>query len=86
MSNMTDIEADLLIANARIKILEKELEERKPVFRGRWQKEPPYTSVGGEYKKALICSECSSFFVSDGNKPWEMHNFCPNCGADMRGE
>jgi hypothetical protein len=25
---MTDIEADLLIANARIKILEKELEER----------------------------------------------------------
>ena len=30
---MTDIEADLLIANARIKILEKELEERTVVVR-----------------------------------------------------
>lgn len=30
---MTDIEADLLIANARIKILEKELEERTVVVK-----------------------------------------------------
>ena len=54
-----------------------------PVRHGRWEKEPPYTSVGGEYKKALICSQCHSFFVSDGNKPWQMHNYCPNCGAKM---
>ena len=53
------------------------------VRHGHWGKELPYKSVGGEYKKALICSECNSFFVSDGNKPWQMHNFCPNCGAKM---
>ena len=53
------------------------------VVHGRWEKEPPYTSLGGEYKKALICSECHSFFVSDGNKPWQLHNYCPNCGAKM---
>lgn len=52
--------------------------------KGEWGKEGPYTSVGGEYKKALICPKCLSYFVSDGNKPWQMHNFCPNCGADMR--
>jgi hypothetical protein len=56
------------------------------VVHGRWEKEPPYTSLGGEYKKALICSECHSFFVSDGNKPWQLHNYCPNCGAKMDGE
>lgn len=56
-----------------------------PVVHGRWEKEPPYISVGGEYKKALICSQCHSFFVSDGNKPWQMHNYCPNCGARMDG-
>ena len=53
------------------------------VRHGAWIKEPPYTSVGGDYKKAIICSECNSFFVSEGNTPWRMHNYCPNCGAKM---
>ena len=57
-----------------------------PMVHGRWVKEPPYKSIGGEYLKALICSKCNSFFVSDGNKPWQMHNYCPNCGAMMDGE
>lgn len=57
-----------------------------PVRHGKWGKEPPYKSIGGEYLKALICSKCNSFFVSDGNKPWQMHNYCPNCGAKMDGE
>lgn len=57
-----------------------------PVVHGKWVKEPPYKSIGGEYLKALICSKCNSFFVSDGNKPWQMHNYCPNCGAKMDGE
>lgn len=64
-------------------ILDAPAADVAPVRHGRWEKEPPYTSVGGEYKKALICSQCHSFFVSDGNKPWQMHNYCPNCGAKM---
>lgn len=42
--------------------------------RGRWivPKIPHITVVG-------ICSECGK--MSDRN-----YNFCPNCGADMRGE
>lgn len=44
------------------------------VVHGRWivPKIPHITVVG-------ICSECGK--MSDRN-----YNFCPNCGADMRGE
>ena len=67
--------ADHLIANGVV-VREK----------GEWVKEGPYTSVGGDYKKALLCPLCYSYFVSDGNTPWQLHDFCPNCGADMRGD
>ena len=29
---------------------------------------------------SIRCSEC------DYSMPWAVRNFCPNCGADMRGE
>ena len=57
--------------------------ERK---RGKWIIEPPYRSVTSEYKKGIECPFCHSFFVSDGNKPYELHPFCCECGADMRGK
>ena len=31
----------------------------------------------------LICSECHETVINNGSAHW---NFCPNCGADMRGE
>ena len=31
----------------------------------------------------IVCDQCNTFFpIAFG----EFHNFCPNCGADMRGE
>ena len=53
------------------------------VARGRWINVPPYTSIGGDYLKAQECSECRAFYVSEGNKPYSNHNYCPNCGAKM---
>ena len=38
------------------------------------------------YEERFICSECKGNYKVDtcmGNPMW---NFCPNCGADMRGE
>lgn len=71
---MTDIESDLLIANARIKILEKELEERKPVVHGQWLDDQYFWR----------CSVCLEWLeVAQGTAGM---NFCPHCGADMRGE
>lgn len=50
------------------------VEERK---NGRWQVDP---SGYGFW----ICSDCG--FVSEASGADLLYNFCPNCGADMRGE
>ena len=34
------------------------------------------------YKDVLICSKCNH----GSNQVYDTFNFCPNCGADMRGE
>ena len=55
--------------------------ERK---RGEWvlgHVEPGYCTPGGN--RPWICSECGRVVSWRLDKPNE--NFCPNCGADMRG-
>lgn len=50
--------------------------ERK---KGKWMKH--YSHEDGE-RDGVECSECRTHFYSGG----QLMNFCPNCGADMRGE
>jgi len=59
----------------------------RPVVRGKWiQTTLP---MGWEDDECAECSVCGEDFVLD---EWSMDdftntmNFCPNCGADMRGE
>lgn len=47
----------------------------KPVVRGEWQ-EIDYDGVGFLYYECPFCGEHS----------FHEPNFCPNCGADMRGD
>ena len=47
-----------------------------PVRHGRWVKKEKYT-FGIMYD----CSLCENRILDNGH-PW---NYCPNCGADMRG-
>lgn len=51
--------------------------ERK---KGKWI-EIPDEIFASTYK----CSECGEAPLSDGEE-WVLSNYCPNCGADMRGE
>lgn len=48
--------------------------ERKP---GRW-KEHIFEGIMGGRPRALMCNQCNSLSL-------HATNFCPNCGADMRG-
>lgn len=34
----------------------------------------------------MVCSECDNEFSYDAETGVRDYNFCPNCGADMRGE
>ena len=49
--------------------------EHKP---GRW-KEHIFEGIMGGRPRALMCNQCNSLSL-------HATNFCPNCGADMRGE
>ena len=51
----------------------------KPVLRGEWiLKTDDFDFVDG---KCSVCGYTDSFFEEN----W-LYDFCPNCGADMRGE
>ncbi len=60
--------------------------ERK---KGRWEYETMRHLITGEMRTVRICSVCDGgwfrYDMSDGVEDAEP-NYCPNCGADMRGE
>lgn len=51
----------------------------RPVVRGKWIMNDECSTV---------CSLCGNVvaFVSHPDRRWDFGNYCPNCGADMRGE
>jgi len=51
---------------------------------GRWKFYGRETWVRDDGKPVFIqCSECNATVINNGSAEW---NFCPVCGADMRGE
>ena len=48
----------------------------RPVVRGRWSEKPYLLGTTN------VCSVCGENY----GMPHGKYNFCPNCGADMRGE
>lgn len=51
-----------------------------PVVHGKWKKI-------GVWGRVYRCNQCGNFLDFDGvNAGRGDANFCPNCGADMRGE
>lgn len=56
--------------------------EAKPVVHGEWL-DAPYVYFGA---KRYLCSECKDSEFWEARFVIVKENFCPNCGADMRGE
>lgn len=53
--------------------------EARPVVRGEW--EPRKDVIG--FVRCSVCHNCNIYDDWPDGKKW---NFCPNCGADTRGE
>ena len=64
----------------------------RPVVRGKWEKHEDFDTYGGGRFVEWVCSECDKRLRGDWvirnshieETPTE--NYCPNCGADMRGD
>lgn len=56
--------------------LEKAIDALKPMKKGEWIYKSAYTGAGFGF---YTCSVCGKPYWQDN------FNFCPNCGADMRG-
>ena len=78
--NVSIESADIAIDCMRSCILDKrkvkKISDVQPVKRGKWM------SIGNQYEwlKTYTCSECRHSIVT------YKCNYCPDCGADMRGE
>ena len=55
----------------------------KPLPKGNWIEE----EVGFDGDIAYRCSNCNElFWLEEGTPKDNEYNYCPNCGADMRGD
>lgn len=59
----------------RAEAAEKKAADVRPVVRGRWSEKPYLLGTTN------VCSVCGKNY----GMPHGKYNFCPNCGADMRG-
>lgn len=61
------------------------MDDVRPVVKGTWKIADSYAGPG---LMNLRCSVCGGFGGTwkDNTLPSMLYNFCPNCGADMRGD
>ena len=81
--SMPDPNVDTMIRQSTVirTIHEMPTADVREVKRGRWIKDRLCTTNGGTYG-VRRCSICEDYY-QDVGYGW---NYCPNCGADMRGE
>lgn len=72
------VEWDKALAKAMIESLPSAQPER---IKGHWIDAVIPNDSGG--LPVIVCDKCNTFFPLQFGAS---HNFCPNCGADMRGE
>lgn len=73
---MTDLEMDLMLAQAEIQKLKKKLEQT--VRHGQWKK---HTKIRG----FVYCSACRDVYLDEEWLADGKWGYCPNCGAKMDG-
>ena len=56
----------------------------QPVKRGRWEEREGYGGWGDTYYRCSVCGNDWAF--EDGTPKDAEWDYCPKCGADMRGD
>lgn len=79
---MTDLEMDLMIAQAEIQKLKKELEQA--VRHGRWIISKEYNDIIDMDVTKYACSACGEYRLTATGFS-KATTYCPNCGAIMDG-
>lgn len=54
--------------------------------KGEWEHWGSPFSDESEVIDTIVCSVCGARFIEPKDETKEEYNFCPNCGADMRGD
>ena len=54
--------------------------------RGEWEHWGSPFSDESEVIDTIVCSVCGARFIEPKDETKGEYNYCPNCGADMRGE
>ena len=58
-----------------------------PVRHGRWEQKEVFETKGNvDELQSAFCSVCKRFHTTPYSYYFTHYNYCPNCGADMRGE
>lgn len=66
------------------KIPSADVVERK---RGKWEQKEVFTAKGNvDELQSAFCPVCQRYHTTPYSYYFTNYNFCPNCGADMRGE
>lgn len=77
----TEIIALISQLTADKKRLERQLEQGEK--RGEWEEISEYNGWGDTHYRCSVCGE--EWYLEDGTPKQNNMNFCPRCGADMRG-
>ncbi len=87
LSRVPTADTDLSDYSDRLYKLAYERGKAETVKRGHWIETEEYHGFDNEVRnKALSCSVCRVAFRISDYAQIEDFKFCPNCGADMRGE
>lgn len=59
----------------------------RPVVRGKWEQKEVFEAKGRvDELQSAFCPVCQRYHTTPYSYYFTQYNFCPNCGADMRGE
>ena len=59
----------------------------RPVVRGKWEQKEVFEAKGHvDELQSAFCPVCQRYHTTPYSYYFTQYNYCPNCGADMRGE